>query len=141
MKRGSYATISEELKVKVAKYAAKNGVSASLRHFKSAQELDLKESTMCGWVTTYQKRLDSLCKEDKPLRVSVLSEKSRGRPLLTGSEMEEQVKSFVGQLRSSGAVINSTIVRAAARGIILAKDVNLLEENGRGINLTKDSSA
>ena len=62
MKWGSYATISEELKVKVAKYAAENGVSASLRHFKSAQELDLKESTVRGWVTTYQNRLDSLRK-------------------------------------------------------------------------------
>ena len=51
-KWGSYATISEELKAKVAKYAAENGVSASLRHFKSAQELNLKESTIRGWVTT-----------------------------------------------------------------------------------------
>ena len=54
-KQGSYATILEELKAKVAKYAAENGVSTSLRHFKSAQELDLKESTVHGWVTTYQK--------------------------------------------------------------------------------------
>ena len=49
VRRRSYATISGGgggLKVKVAKYAAKNGVSASLRHFKSAQELDLKESTI-----------------------------------------------------------------------------------------------
>ena len=50
-KRGSYATISEELKAKVTKYAAENGAIASLRHFK--QELDLKESTVRGWVTTY----------------------------------------------------------------------------------------
>ena len=53
-KRGSYATISEELKAKVAKYTAENSVSAPLRHFKIAQELDLKESTVRGWVTTYQ---------------------------------------------------------------------------------------
>ena len=127
--------------MKVAKYTAENGVSASLRHFKSGQELDLKESTICGWVTTYQIRLDSLRSEGKPLTVSVLSEKSRGSPLFIGSELEEQVKSFVGQLRSSGTVVNSAIVRAAARGIILAKDANLLEENGAGINLTKDSSS
>ena len=36
-KRGSYAMISKELKVKVAKYAAENGVHALLRHFKSVQ--------------------------------------------------------------------------------------------------------
>ena len=128
-KRGSYATTSEELKAKVVKYTAENGASASLRHLKSAQELDLKESTVRGWVTTYQKRLDSLRKEGKPLTVSVLSEKSRGKPLLVGNELEEQLKPFVGQLRSFWAVVNSAIVRAAARGIIMAKDANLLEEN------------
>ena len=84
----------------------------------------MKESTVRGWVTTYQKRLYSLRKASH-----LLSEKSRGRPLLIGSELEEQVKSFVGQLRRSWAVVNSAIVRAAARGIILAKDANFLEEN------------
>ena len=77
----------------------------------------------------YVPRLDTLRKEGKPFMVSVLSEKSTGRPLLMDSELEEQVKSFVGQLRSSGAVVNSAIVRAAARGIIMAKDANLLKEN------------
>ena len=64
--KSSYVTISEELKTKVAKYASENDASALLRHFKSAQELDLKESTVRGWVTTYQKRLNSLRKEGKP---------------------------------------------------------------------------
>ena len=68
MKRGSYATISEELKVKVAKYVAENGVSVSLRNCKSAQELDLKESTVRGWLTTYQKRLDLFVRKASHLR-------------------------------------------------------------------------
>ena len=55
-KRGAYATISEELKAKVAKYAAENGISASLRHFKSSQELDLNENTVRGWVTALVSR-------------------------------------------------------------------------------------
>ena len=72
--------------------------------------------------------------------MSVLSKKSRGRPLPIGSELEEQVKSFVGQLKNSEAVVNSAIVRAAARDIILTKDhANLLEENEGGINHTKES--
>ena len=36
-------------------------------------------------------------------------------------------------------MINSATVRAAARDTILAKDANLLEENGGGINLMKGS--
>ena len=47
-KRGSYATTSEELKAKVAKYAAESGASASLSHLKSAQELDLKYRPWLG---------------------------------------------------------------------------------------------
>ena len=137
-KRGAYAIISEELKAKVGKYAAENGVTVSLRHFKTSHELDLKESTVRGWVTAYQKKLESLRKEGKELTVSMLSEKPRGRPLLLGSELEDQVKSFVREVRSSGGVVNSAIVKAAAKGIILAKDANLLQENGGGINLTKD---
>ena len=50
-------------KAKVAKYAAENSVSVLLNHLKSAQELDLKESSVCGWVTMYQKRSDSIRKE------------------------------------------------------------------------------
>ena len=41
-KQGAYTTISVELKTKVAKYAAENGVSVLLRHFKSLKELGLK---------------------------------------------------------------------------------------------------
>ena len=40
-KRGAYATISEELKAKVTKYAVENGISALLRYFKSSKKLDL----------------------------------------------------------------------------------------------------
>ena len=53
----------------------------ALRHFKSSQELDLKESTVRGWVTAYQKKLESLRKEGTEVSVSVLSEKQRGRPM------------------------------------------------------------
>ena len=74
-KCGSYALILEELKVKVAKNAAENGVSSPLRHFKSTQDLELKESTVRSWVTTYQKRLDSLHKEGKPVTMFILSER------------------------------------------------------------------
>ena len=55
-KRRAYTTISEELRAKVAKYVAKNGVRASLRHFKTSRQLELKESTVRGWVTTYHKK-------------------------------------------------------------------------------------
>ena len=48
MKRGSYATISEELDTKVAKCAAENGVSASLRRTKAGFE-----EKHCPWLGHY----------------------------------------------------------------------------------------
>ena len=50
--------------------------------------------------------------------MSMLSEKQRDGPLLLGSELDDHVKSFVCEVRSSGGVVNSAIVKAAAKGII-----------------------
>ena len=51
--------------------------------------------------------------------------------------MDKQVREFVKYLRERGAVVNSAIVIAAAEGIVMNKDSNLLACNGGGINLTK----
>ena len=49
MKRGRYDIFSPEDKVKAAKYAVENGVTASLHHFKQTGEFNnLKESTVRG---------------------------------------------------------------------------------------------
>jgi hypothetical protein len=47
------------------------------------------------------------------------------------------VQTFVNNIRTSGGVINTAIVMASARGIVLAKDRPLLFENGGHIELTK----
>ena len=53
-----YDFFSPENKAKVAKYAAENGVTASLHHFKQTGEFNnLKESTVRGWVKQYRSEL------------------------------------------------------------------------------------
>ena len=140
-KRGPYqGGISEDSKVKVAKYAAESGVSACLRHFKRTGEFtDLKESTVRGWMNAYKKELSRTAGSlDGRTSVDVLPSKRRGRSLLLGEELEEQVKAFMHHVRSSGGVINAPITTAVARGIVVASDANLLAENGGPINLTRD---
>ena len=44
---------------------------------------------------------------------------------------------FIKSVRDSGRVVNSAIVRAAAKGIVLSHDRSLLFENGGHIELTK----
>ena len=48
-------------------------------------------------------------------------EKVRGRPLLLG-ELDKQVQAYIKQLRLSGGIVSSSIVVAAANGIIKHHD-------------------
>ena len=136
-KRGTYSTFSSEKKAKVAKYAVENGVTALLRHFsKSGEFRELKESTVRGWMNAYKKEIKKASADGNT--IIELPEKKRGRPLLLGEDLEEQVKVFLHQVRGYGGVINAPIALAASKGIVMAKDANMLSENGGSITLTKD---
>jgi len=52
--------------------------------------------------------------------------------------LDTQIQEYIKELRKHGLAINTSIVIASGRGIIMNKDANLLFENGGGINLTKD---
>ena len=61
----------------------------------------------------------------------------RGRPLLLG-ELDQKVQVYIKALRDAGGSVGTSIVIAAAVGIITAHDRNLLVQNGGYINLTRD---
>ena len=48
------------------------------------------------------------------------------------------MKQFLHGVRDRGGVVNTTITLAAAKGILLVKNANLLIENGGHIDLTKE---
>ena len=58
-------------------------------------------------------------------------------PLLVREDVESYVKQFLCGVWDHGGVVN-TITLAAAKDIIIAKDSNLLIENSRHIDLTKE---
>ena len=145
MKRGRYEFCSPTNKAKVAKYASENGVTASLRHFKQTNEFNnLKESTVRGWVKQYRNELPRAAGElssETPTGAGIvekLCEKKRGRPLLIGEDLESQVQEFIREVRASGGVINTAITLAAAKGIVLARDANMLSESGGYLSLTSN---
>ena len=70
--------------------------------------------------------------------VRELVDGKRGRPLLLGSELDQQVQAYVNTLRLNGGVVNTAIVIATGEGIVKDHDSNLLCENGGHITLTKD---
>ena len=70
MERGQYdKTTTETQKAKIARYAAENGIAAALRHLKTKQGLEFKESTMRGWKKMYCAELASRKRrgDDKPV--------------------------------------------------------------------------
>jgi len=58
--------------------------------------------------------------------------------LLIGEDLDRQVQQFIREVQASGGVVNTAITLAAAKGIVLAEDANLLSENGGYLNLTSD---
>ena len=142
--RGQYSSknVTPEDKFKVAKYASKNSVSAAIRHFKRTVTFTgLKENTVSGWKHAYCSKIEFARKRGADLEpIKVLPEKRRGRPLLFNEELEEKViqKWFLTELRKSGGVVNSQIAMETAKGVVKARDANLLVENGGSININKD---
>ena len=54
--RGPYVKFSNEAKLAIARYAAENGITASLCHYASRYP-DLKESSVRTWRNLYQTRI------------------------------------------------------------------------------------
>ena len=129
---GQYETFSPTEKASIAKYAREVGVTKAIRKLeKNYPGRQLKESTVRTWV----KRLNIESHHES--NVVKLDNKRRGRPLLLGKDLDEQVKSYIFALHDKGGVINSTIVRAAAIGIIMKTDKRLLKSNGGSIDISK----
>ena len=66
-----------------------------------------------------------------------LETKQKGRPLLLGEDLDAAVQEYVSSLRIAGGVVNTVVVRAAAEGIISARDITKLTSHGGHINITK----
>ena len=69
--------------------------------------------------------------------VKSLPTKPQERPLLLGLELNQAVQSYITALRAVGGVVNTSIVMAAAEGVVPARDASLLKEHGRYIQITK----
>ena len=136
MKRGQYdKTVTEIQKARIARYAAENGIAAALRHFKTKQGLELKESTVRGWKTTYCAELASRKRkgDDKP--VEKLPVQALGRPRALGQDVERHAMKVIHQIRESGGVVNNSVVIGVITGILRDTDSNLLAENGGPITV------
>lgn len=56
---------------------------------------------------------------------------------MVGNELDSKLQKYLYVLRENGAVINTQIVIAAGKSIIIGIDKTLLSKNGGHLNLTK----
>ena len=97
-KRQTYQKISTELKTKIGKYAAENGIRAAVTKFKDKVSNSPKnwKNTVCDWKEAYVKELERKrkagCMDEVTLPV-----KKKGRPLLIGEELDKQVQGYISR--------------------------------------------
>ena len=134
--RGPYISLTPAQMFSVGKRAAENGVTVTLRYCsKTFPDLALKETTVRRFKGNYLLHINN---STGPTDLQELPCKKRGRPLLIGEELDEQVKQYITYLRKEGAVVNVHVVMAVGEGIVMGRDANLLACNGESIVLTKE---
>ena len=138
-KRGPYAKFTDSQKALIGKRATEHGVTSSIRYFnKKYPEFDLRETTVRRFKNEYLTEMKKRRREETALEaVTELPSKKRGRPTLLAKELEDEVRAYITVLRENGAVVNTAIAIASARGVILSHDFNLLVANGGHIELSK----
>ena len=147
-----YLMLTSTQRCEIGKRAAAHGVTASLRYYANKYpRLPLTETSVRRFKNLYKeavkKKLDEVKKAqassaqdttDNPdCVVHELPRMKSGRPLLLRDELDDQVQEYIKELRSRGTAVSSSVVIAAAEGIIMNKDANILRENG-GIKLTEE---
>ena len=134
-KRGKYNQYDAEKRAQIGRYASENGPTRASRHF------DVPEPTARRLKVEYLhklKEMKSTYNEGSCVPVvKRLPTKSQGRPLMLGEQLDAAVRDYIQGMRTVGGVVNTTIVLAAAEGIITARDQSLLVKNGGHIQLTK----
>lgn len=66
-----------------------------------------------------------------------LPQMKRGRPLLLGENLDNQVRSYIKAVHEKQGVINTAIIIACAEAIVRKMDKNLLKENAGPIEPIK----
>ena len=71
------------------------------------------------------------------MTVKELPNKKLGRPLMLGEDLDKQVRAYLAALQENGAVVNTAITIASAKGVVKCFNSNLLDCNRGHISLTK----
>ena len=139
--KGPYCKLTPSQRWEVGKKAAIFGIASAIHYYKDKfPHLHLTEPTVRRNKNAYLEELKKRPrKDDDDLDGGELPLKKRGRPLLLGKELDQQVQDYVKDLRSRGCPINTSIVIGVGKGIVM-NDGNVVSRMGNNVpmSLTKD---
>ena len=133
-KRSSYVKYTENERFMIGKYSNENGSAAATRKFRTRFP-NLNESTVRGFQKKYRAKLHEAAKQGKSIEKKGLGgDIKRGRPLLLGPIIDEDVRKFVSALRFRGGRVSFSIAIAAAKVLVERKG----DEGLRMVKFGKD---
>ena len=128
-----HTDFSDEDRAVIGKHAAENGNLSAQKKFKSKFP-DLGESTVRLFKKKYLHAVKQRVAQGDSSPVCSIPSKRRGRPL---GNLDPQVQQYVRALCEAGAPVGTSVIIAAAKGIVMSVDRTMLVENGGHIPLTK----
>jgi len=115
--RSSYTRYTPKDRYLIGKYSNENGASAAARKFKYRFPR-INESTVREFMKKYREKLqlggEDAINTDKELGGDI----RRGRPLLLGPLIDEDVRKFISALRYRGGQVSFSIAIAVAKALI-----------------------
>ena len=141
-KRASYVKPTGVQQVQISKYALSHRNKEAIRRFSKQYCVEICKSSVRIWRAKYvaelnRKRAIGNFEASGEIVVQSLPSKKRGRPLLLGCELDDQVKTYIKDLRGKGGNVDTTVVIACAEGIVSRVDKKLLKDNGGPNDLSK----
>jgi len=115
-KRKPYQRWSNKERFQIGEYASLHGSSAAVKMFRT-NEKTLSETTARRFSKLYKKELQQ-AEEDERDAKKELAVKTRGRPLLLGSSLDQMVQKCLLEFKSQGGVLSTTIAISAAKALI-----------------------
>lgn len=119
--RSSYKKYSPKDRYLIGKYSNEHGSAAATRKFKPSYP-NLNESTVRGFQKMYREKLRSAIKNGTTVEKELGGDIRRGRPLLLGPRIDEDVRKFLLALRYRGGRISFSIAVAVAKALIERSD-------------------
>ena len=132
-KRGDYQVYDSSLRARIGNYETQHGTVAATCHFEQELKCKLLENTIRNIKRKYVAATMQTGGEITDLPTS-----SRGRPCALGEDNESVVKKYILKLCKAGGTVNSSILIAAASGILTHRHPSILKTNGGHVELGRN---